>query len=401
MGGDKGGGYDTGPMLEYGDKALALQKEQYDYSKQVSQPWLNTGTSAINKLSTMMGLTGGETESRQSIYDRLAPQYTTQQTQSSGYYIDPRTGAMIAPEGVAAAARGILEGWRIGSVPSTAERNRRAMIGQKTGEDLYSALGFKKAETTSPTVDTNALNAAVDAAYSAQTPGADFGKLLQTYTGQDIYNDPSYAFRLGQGQKAMERQLAASGKYLTPAASMALQEYGQNMGSQEYMNAYNRFNQDQSNLYNRLANLSGMGQTQTGQVIGAGNAYANAGSDIYTGMGNAITAANQAKAANSGSMFNTLLGAGGNMLGSWLGTEAGSAAVAAMFSDENLKQDIKLVGQENGHNVYEFAYKTDPSKKYIGVMAQEVQKTNPDAVHEIDGYLAVDYDKIGVKFREV
>ncbi len=74
---------------------------------------------------------------------------------------------------------------------------------------------------------------------------------------------------------------------------------------------------------------------------------------------------------------------------------------ASLFSDERLKQDIKLVGQENGHNIYQFAYKSDPSKKFIGVLAQEVQKTHPEAVEEINGYLAVDYDKIGVAMREV
>jgi hypothetical protein len=78
-----------------------------------------------------------------------------------------------------------------------------------------------------------------------------------------------------------------------------------------------------------------------------------------------------------------------------------AATIASLFSDERLKQDIKLLGQENGHNVYEFVYKTDPDKKFIGVMAGEVQKKNPEAVETINGYLAVDYDKIGVNFREV
>jgi len=93
MGSNKGGKADAGPMLEYGDKALALQRDQYDYSKQISQPWLNTGTSAINQLSTLMGLSGGGNQSRQSFYDKLAPQYTTTaQTQSpnQGFYITPQ-----------------------------------------------------------------------------------------------------------------------------------------------------------------------------------------------------------------------------------------------------------------------------------------------------------------------
>jgi len=43
----------------------------------------------------------------------------------------------------------------------------------------------------------------------------------------------------------------------------------------------------------------------------------------------------------------------------------------------------------------------DNDKRYIGVMAQEVQKSHPEAVMKMkNGYLAVNYDHIGVKFRE-
>ena len=41
------------------------------------------------------------------------------------------------------------------------------------------------------------------------------------------------------------------------------------------------------------------------------------------------------------------------------------------------------------------------NKRYIGVMAQEVQKSHPEAVVQMkNGYLVVNYDLIGVKFRE-
>lgn len=73
---------------------------------------------------------------------------------------------------------------------------------------------------------------------------------------------------------------------------------------------------------------------------------------------------------------------------------------ASIFSDPRLKQNIAHIGIENGHNIYEFNYNGD-DKRYIGVMADEVAEMNPDAVTEIDGFLAVDYDAIGVKFREV
>ncbi len=69
-------------------------------------------------------------------------------------------------------------------------------------------------------------------------------------------------------------------------------------------------------------------------------------------------------------------------------------------SDRNLKENIVFAGIENGHNVYQFNYIGQP-QKYIGVMADEVEKTNPDAVTKINGYKAVYYDRIGVRFRAV
>lgn len=91
------------------------------------------------------------------------------------------------------------------------------------------------------------------------------------------------------------------------------------------------------------------------------------------------------------------------------GTDWGKVAGfgLSLFSDENLKENIKHVGGKNGLRLYEFNYKPEnplglPSdKKYIGVIAQEVQEKRPDAVSVIDGFLAVDYDKIGIEMKEV
>jgi hypothetical protein len=70
-------------------------------------------------------------------------------------------------------------------------------------------------------------------------------------------------------------------------------------------------------------------------------------------------------------------------------------------SDIQLKEDIVLLGQlANGLELYRFRYKGSDHTTYVGVMAQEVQKIAPDAVHRgRDGYLTVDYDRIGVKFQ--
>lgn len=79
-----------------------------------------------------------------------------------------------------------------------------------------------------------------------------------------------------------------------------------------------------------------------------------------------------------------------------------AASVASFFSDARLKQDISLVGEENGHKIYHFSYKNDPQKiKYQGVMAQDVILKNPEAIEIKGDYMAVNYDKIGVEFKEV
>ncbi|HEX4409677.1 MAG TPA: DUF3300 domain-containing protein [Xanthobacteraceae bacterium] len=69
-------------------------------------------------------------------------------------------------------------------------------------------------------------------------------------------------------------------------------------------------------------------------------------------------------------------------------------------SDIRLKHDIVLLGRlDNGLGFYRFAY-NGSEKTYVGVMAQEVETVMPRAVMlGRDGYLRVDYDRLGVTFE--
>jgi hypothetical protein len=102
--------------------------------------------------------------------------------------------------------------------------------------------------------------------------------------------DPGYAFRLAEGQKALDRQAAARGGLISGAALKGAQRYGQDMGSQEYMNAFNRYQAERSARLNPLQSLAGMAQTSTNQLGAAGQNYANAASE-------AIGAGAQARAS--------------------------------------------------------------------------------------------------------
>ena len=67
---------------------------------------------------------------------------------------------------------------------------------------------------------------------------------------------------------------------------------------------------------------------------------------------------------------------------------------AAFLSDERAKTDVRKVGETtDGQNIYQYRYKSGGPYQ-IGLMAQEVQKRNPDAViRRPDGLLSVDYAK--------
>lgn len=125
-----------------------------------------------------------------------------------------------------------------------------------------------------------------------------FGSLSKQFSLSDYQADPGYAFRLAEGQKALERSAAAKGLTNSGAALKAAVGYGQDMGSQEYNNAYNRYNANQTNLYNRLAGISGTGQNSANTIANVGQKTANQISSNILGGGNA-QAAGQIGAANA------------------------------------------------------------------------------------------------------
>ena len=102
--------------------------------------------------------------------------------------------------------------------------------------------------------------------------------------------DPGYGFRLAEGQKALDRQAAARGGLISGGALKAAQRYGQEMGSQEYTNAFNRYQTERQARLNPLQSLAGVGQTSVAQLGQAGQAMA-------TGVGEAGAAAAQARAS--------------------------------------------------------------------------------------------------------
>lgn len=137
------------------------------------------------------------------------------------------------------------------------------------------------------------------------------GQFMKTYSGQDIYDDPSYQFRVNQGNNAIQGSAAAQGSLLSGATLKALQNYGQESASQEYQNAYNRFNADQTNQYNRLSNLVGIGQNAAAQTGNAGTQTAQAIANNTMQGANSQAAGTIAAGNSVANGFGSLLGLAG------------------------------------------------------------------------------------------
>ena len=82
--------------------------------------------------------------------------------------------------------------------------------------------------------------------------------------------------------------------------------------------------------------------------------------------------------------------------------QMGLSMFGTVFSDIRLKDNIEEVGKSlKGYKIYEWNYKSDPTRRYRGVMAQDVVKINPMAVGIKDNYLTVDYNKVDVNMEVV
>lgn len=141
--------------------------------------------------------------------------------------------------------------------------------------------------------------------------GGDFNR---SFGISDFVKDPGYDFRQQEGQRGVEASAAARGGVLSGGALKALARYNQDYASSEYGAAYNRFNNDMTTRYNRLAGLAQTGQTATNTGIAAGNALTN---QLQTGVNNITSNNNAAANARASSYVNT-----GNAISGFVGNAA-------------------------------------------------------------------------------
>lgn len=163
------------------------------------------------------------------------------------------------------------------------------------------------------------------------TPGQgllqNFGGSFSAPTAAEAAATPGEQFELAQGLGATQGSAAAGGNLLSTGTQKGLINYANNVASTNYQQAYNnaltnyqtQFNQfqiGQNNQYNRLAGISGTGQTTAGQLGQQGNQFAaNAGQIAgNTGqqVGNSLNLAGAATASGYAGAANAVSSGFGN-----------------------------------------------------------------------------------------
>ncbi len=140
---------------------------------------------------------------------------------------------------------------------------------------------------------------------------------------QQFQQDPGYAFRMQEGMKALDRSAAARGGLLSGSTLKGAQRYGQDLASQEYMNAFNRYQAERNARLNPLQSLAGVGQTATNQI-------GQAGQTMASNVGQALGAAAQARASGYIGGANAL----SQGLGTYLNYQQGQNYLNARFPQQ-------------------------------------------------------------------
>lgn len=277
--------------------ASRVQREMFDIVNAQQQPFIQRGYAASDTLSRLLGLapTAGRTQS-------IAPGAGAGSGGSATGW-GPNNGVLVGdtylPPNVQLEDHG--KGWYAVKLPDGTYLGA-LRPGGPNGRFLHHGAPIPTPQQIEGTPTTSAAGAAIDpeTGYAADNTGLPTGYLTQTFGPEQFMKnmDPGYGWRLQQGAQNVMNQAAAGSGSLSGPALKALMEYNQGMASQEYGAAFDRFQTQQGNIFQRLTSLAQLGQNAAAGVGAQGVATAgNIGANIV-GAGNAA-AAGQVGAANA------------------------------------------------------------------------------------------------------
>jgi hypothetical protein len=301
---------------------------------------MDAGLGGLNALQMYMGLgsgTGGRELTEQEIRNELRGQYTT--AGQSGR--PPTVNEVLAANGKLGAAGQNYSNATWGYDPQAQKWGYKLdyILGGDSGGQTSQWMYGEPQGATGDTVDEAGLNAAVQERLAQQAAAKQdprYGSLLTPYKAYEEYAaykpfseaefnaDPGYQFRLDQGNKAIQNLAAATGNLNSGRALKDAMNFSSGLASQEYQNAYGRYNNDyltgfnshmqnyltgfntnetnKTNIYNKLMGLTGLGQSSASALANVGQNYSGQVSNNLAQGANAQAAGavGQANAINQG-----------------------------------------------------------------------------------------------------
>jgi len=259
------------------DRAAELQLEQFNRGVELQEPFRQAGMLGQNRLMTLLGL-GGEAQYDDTAYNKALQAYNEQLSNidRSQFMTGGAGGGMVSTGGDG------MEYYQPG-----------------TGGTLDQA-GYDAARAG--IVAPNRENFRLTGGNAADPM---FGKYATAEYTPEMFaqgKDPGYQFRLEEGMKGLERSAAARGGLLSGGTLKGIQRYGQDMASQEFTNAFNRYQAERTGTLNPFQAMAGQGQSTANTLTNMGMNYANQAGEAYMGAGNARASGyvGQANALNQG-----------------------------------------------------------------------------------------------------
>ncbi len=250
--------------------------------------------------------------------------------------------------------------------------------GRASGEQVRQAAGEGIARVDESTRNANALldpyrqtgDQATNLLTAGTQAGGDFNK---TPTLADLQIDPGYAFRSQQALKALEGSAAAKGGALGGGEVGQILGLNSNLSSQEYQNAFNRFQTSTQNRFNNLNTLAGRGaqtaDVQGGNLINGAQFGANLNSNSATQAanfnnnaaiiagGNSIQGTQTANDLMLGGSNARAQGMVGQQNALWGGINGAANAASGAFANNSIPNLLKnpatttTIQNQGGYNV--------------------------------------------------
>ena len=134
----------------------------------------------------------------------------------------------------------------------------------------------------------------------------------------DVTKDPGYQFRMDQGIEALDKSAAARGRLLSGAQQKGVTDYGQNVASQEYANAYAREANKKARKFNMLSGLSSGGQSSAAGQAQATSNLAQTEGNILANLGRSTNIAEKNKGTARAGAYQGMAQATNQAAQNWL-----------------------------------------------------------------------------------